>query len=468
MEGFCMKKIWKKLISVACAACLALGFASCASNDALTAYELAKQQGFTGTEAEWLLSLKGNDGEDGKDLTVDDLYAAAQANGFTGSMLDFLQTLDINVEVKENNDTQTIANNVMSVMSIYCGFSKTTTTGGFFGGQKETSYYAAAGAGVIIDLDKNAGNALIVTNYHVLYDSGSDSGISENIYVYGYGSLLRFSPEPNGEKGSGLQARYVGGAMDYDIALLKVEGKKETLKNATEAQWGNSDTLSLGEKVFAIGNPNGEGIAVTEGVISTESEYIEMTSTDGKRTVDYRVMRTDAAINGGNSGGGLFNAKGELIGITNAKYASEEVDNVGYALPITQVINLCNNIMDNGGTTYQGVVKRAMLGVSVATTASSARIDENGKLQIVEEFAVAEAAGAGSSGYKKFSVGDTFLTMQINDGEKITLTRQYQVNDLLLTVRLGDSVTFEVRNASGDKETVQILFDKQSYFTTYA
>ena len=173
-------------------------------------------------------------------------------------------------------------------------------------------------------------------------------------------------------------------------------------------------------------------------------------------------MRTDAAINSGNSGGALFDASGKLIGITNAKYASEDVDNVGYALPITQVKNLCDNMLANGG-----VVKRAMLGVKVSTIDSYASL-KDGRLQLVETFAVAEAAGKGGSSYNKFNVGDIFLTMKVNGGEEVTLTRQYQVNDLLLTVRLNDTVTFKMKDfGNGNQKTVSITFDKESYFTLY-
>lgn len=82
--------------------------------------------------------------------------------------------------------------------------------------------------------------------------------------------------------------------------------------------------MTVGDSVIAIGNPNAGGIAVTQGILSMESEYITMTAADNVSTVQIRVMRVDAAINGGNSGGGLFNDSGELIGIVNAKVVSEK------------------------------------------------------------------------------------------------------------------------------------------------
>lgn len=129
---------------------------------------------------------------------------------------------------------------------------------------------------------------------------------------------------------------------------------------------------------------------MTEGALSVESEYISLTAADEKSTIDFRVMRTDAAINSGNSGGALFDAQGKLIGITNAKRVDQlesdrttidSVDNIGYALPITQVKYAVENILDNNGG-----IKRAMFGISVQLTDSKAVLgkrqsgDRRGKL----------------------------------------------------------------------------------------
>ena len=456
-----MKRILKNILLVGALTAVVCGAASCSAG---TAYELAVKNGFTGTEAEWLQSLHGANGQDGEDVTAADLYAEAQKNGFTGTYIEFCQSV-LQVGVNEDNDTDTIAKNVTSVVSIYCGFSQ--TVGGGMWGNAQSKYYSAAGSGVIIDLNKEAGNALIVTNYHVIYDSsGTTKEISDMIYLYTYGALNRFSPDTGDEYGDGMRATYIGGAMDYDIALLKIEGS-EYLKNslATEAKFVNSDDICLGEKVFAIGNPDGAGIAVTGGIISVESEYITMSSTDGKGSVDYRVMRTDAAINHGNSGGALFNAKGELIGITNAKNVDTDVDNMGYALPSTQVKNLCDNILANQ-TNGVGLVKVARFGIEVTSSASTPYYDANGNLRIREEFMVAKIISANSAAYNILKVGDVFESMSINDGEWIELKRQYQINDLLLTVRKGDVVKLKIKR-DGSEKTVSVNFDKDNYFEVY-
>ena len=462
-----MKKIRKSIIAISCAALMSFGLFAC--SDEVSAYEIAVKNGFVGTEQEWLRSLHGADGADGEDLDMSDLYETAKNEyGYQGSYLDFCKELGI--EAQLNNDTQTIAKNITSVVSICCGFSKSAG-----GPLNKTEYYMSAGSGVIVDLNENAGTAYVVTNYHVIYDADSnEKGISNSIYLYTYGAYNRFVPGTGDEYGDGLKATYVGGAMQYDIAILKVEGS-EFLKNAAQkdtvnaAELGDSEKIKEGEVVFAIGNPDAAGIAVTEGVISVESEYITMSSTDGSnRTVDYRVMRTDAAINSGNSGGALFNIQGDLIGIVNAKNVSTGVDNVGYALPSTQVKNLVDNIWENkmifedsGNGAYV-----ATLGIVVTTTNSNAYFDEHGALRIYEELSVSKLVNSGAA-YKMLAVGDVIKGIQVRNGEWVTFTRQYQLLDQLLIVRKGDKVKLKILR-DGTEKVIEVLFDKDSHFTQYS
>ena len=461
-----VKKLLKSVLAFSCAATMAVGLTSCVASSN-SAYDIAVKNGFQGTEQEWLASLQGSNGQDGKDLNIAEIYEEAKANGFTGTFLEFLSEY-FSVEVQEDNDTKTIARNTMSVVSIYCGFTKTTKSGGYWGigGQTHTEVYSAAGSGVIIDLDKENGNAIVLTNYHVIYDAACDTenGISDSIYLYTHGSLNLFSTETGkDEDGDGMKATYLGGAMDYDVAVLSVSGQVDQLDSAEEAVIGNSDTVQAGEKVFAIGNPDGAGISVTSGVVSVPSEYITMSSTDGTSgSVQYRVMRTDAAINHGNSGGALFNARGELIGITNAKNADDEVDNMGYALPISQVICIKDNALAN-----EGKVMRAMLGVEVTISESKAEINEHGQIVIEESFYVSkESTSKDNSSHGKLAFGDEFISITLN-GETQTLTRRYQLNDWLLRVRKGDVVVVKVLRGGVETE-VSITFDKDSHFVEYA
>lgn len=127
-------------------------------------------------------------------------------------------------------------------------------------------------------------------------------------------------------------AKLVGADASTDLAVVKIEPEED--RPLTAAIQGNSAGLITGEYVVAIGNPLGTlGGSVTQGIISATERQIQISNDDGTSTV-MTLIQTDAAINSGNSGGGLFNLKGELIGIVNAKYARTGVEGLGFAIPI--------------------------------------------------------------------------------------------------------------------------------------
>ena len=450
----------KKFLAVAFAALLAVStvsFGACADS----AYDIAVKNGFTGTEAEWLQSLKGDDGKDAPELTVYDLYETAVEKGaFTGTFNEFLSQY-LTLDVPNNNDVETLAQNVLSTVSIYTGFSKKVQ--GLFNSTME-EIYCSAGSGVIINLDRENGNATIITNYHVVYDSSASTanGISDSVYLYLYGALNRFNVKTGkDEGGDGIKAKFVGGSMDYDIAVLRVTNS-EVLKSsiATEATFGDSNAACVGEKVFVVGNPEGLGISVSQGVVSVDSEYISMQALDGaNRAVSYRVMRTDAAINGGNSGGPLFNSRGELIAIINAKSIADGVENMGYALPAAQVQGVVKNIKNNGS------VKRATLGVMVAIEDTTASVTSAGTLWVKEKLVI-DSVEQNAAATGKLKKGDVIKSMVI-DGKTYSIDRRFYVTDLLLSVKKGDTVTVIVER-NGAEMPVEILFNSNSYFTDVA
>ena len=456
------KTLLKRLLSLGLAVSMLFGFTACQGK---SAYEIAQEtQNFQGTKEEWLQSLKGADGKDAAKLTIQEIY---QASGYQGTLQEFIKDY-LEIEIFETNETSILSKNVLSVMSVVCAFNVQKQTGENWFGKPEykDSIQSSGGSAVILKLDKENGNATLITNYHVVYDSSSTNknGISNSIWVYPYGGYIGYNSQTGvDESGKGIQAFYVGGAMDYDIAVLEIKGS-EVLKNSIveEAVLGDSEEIALGEKTFVIGNAEADGISVTSGVLSAQSEYIDMYSFDGqKREVEFRVMRTSAAVNHGNSGGGMFNAYGQLIGMVNAKNVEDDVENMGYALPINHVIQVVNNILDN-----HGVLKRALFGVKVQTIDSYPCYDEKGNLKIVETIQVYEPATQDASSYNKLQKGDIFKTIQV--GEKVyPITRMYTVNDVLLGVRLGDSVVVTVER-NGVDVPITIKFDKQSYFTVYA
>jgi S1-C subfamily serine protease len=464
-----MNKFVKSILAAASVVCLAVSCTGC--DLALSAYEIAVKNGqFTGTEEQWIASLQGQKGDDGKDLDIYEIYETALEKGALAegaTFADFLKEYfsQSSFTGVEDNDTKTIAKNLTSVVNVV---SKFTAGSGAY-----AKTYFGAGSGVILELDKAAGNATVVTNYHVVYDSDAGNvktgSIAKEIYLGLYGDLLTFNKQYQ-MTGEGILAQFVGGSPDHDVAVLKISNSS-VLKNSeivSTATLGNSDDVVVGEKVFAIGNAEGEGISVTSGVISVDSEYITMKSTvNANETTDYRVMRTDAAINHGNSGGGLFNAQGKLIGITNAKSVSEDVDNMGYALPISQVKAVVDNVRANKGT-----FKSAKLGITVQTIHSSAVWNDAGTaLEIVEEIEVVEVGktmnGLLAVAGKDLKAGDVLVSARLGDGEEIALTRRFRLIDLLLQVRDGDTLYIKVKRANllgTTTPTIAITFDKDGYF----
>ena len=189
----------------------------------------------------------------------------------------------------------------------------------------QTPSASGAGSGVIYDP-----NGYIVTNYHV----ADETCTSITVVLY---------------DGTEYKAKYIYGDELADLAVIKIDKT-----NCDYAVFGDSDSMTYGDLVLAIGNPQGLGLSVTNGIISRPGESV----TIGNATMT--LLRTSAAVNSGNSGGGLFNLNGELIGIVNAKIAANTVDNIGYAIPSTTVVKCINDLKDHGYITG-----RARLGISV-------------------------------------------------------------------------------------------------------
>ena len=286
----------------------------------------------------------------------------------------------------------------------------------------------SAGAGVFYKLDKENGDAYIITNYHVIYDA--DEGICDKISIYLFGMELQQYV---------VSATCVGGSVTYDIAVLKVENS-EILKNsaAVEVKVGNSDEISVFDTVYTIGNPKAEGIAANKGIISVVSEYLTLTGADNT-DVELRVIRIDAAVNSGNSGGGLYNEDGELIGIVCAKRIGSDVDDMGYALPSNLVKALVENILDNcdGVTNLQ--IMRPLLGIEITAKTMGVIVDpETGDIKRV---AIVEISNVFDTCPLKgqLQIGDVITEISVN-GVSITPTQIYHVTDHMMNGRVGDTV----------------------------
>lgn len=229
------------------------------------------------------------------------------------------------VELKEASTAVTTANSssptvadvspiVESAMPSVVAIKGTTSVEAYSWFGEDQSYDAASsGSGIIIG--KNDTELLIVTNNHVVEDTKDLSVVFID----------------NEE----VKAAIKGRDSDNDIAIIAVklaDIKPETIEKIAVAQMGDSDELKVGQGVVAIGNALGYGQSVTVGYVSAIDR--EVTTKDSSIK---NLLQTDAAINPGNSGGALLNMSGEVIGINTAKYASTEVEGMGYAIPISKV-----------------------------------------------------------------------------------------------------------------------------------
>lgn len=225
-------------------------------------------------------------------------------------------------------DITAIANSCLpSVVSITNkGVTEVRTMFGTY--QQDTE---SSGSGIIIGA--NDSELLIVTNYHVV------SGSSELSVVFSY--------DEDSDEPSLVSAKLKGYESDKDLAVISVsmEDITEEMKSQIKvATIGDSSSLQLGQEVVAIGNALGYGQSVTTGIISALNREVTVSDDNGNEITN-KLIQTDAAINPGNSGGALLNMNGELIGINSVKVSSSSVEGMGYAIPISDVQSIIEELM---------------------------------------------------------------------------------------------------------------------------
>ena len=330
-----------------------------------------------------------------------------------------------------NSGTESIENvsaknrTLLSTVSIVCTFG----------------YTPSAGSGVIYSIDKEKGDAYIITNYHVLYYGGLFDKCE--VYLYGMENSQYAIP-----------ATFVGGSLTNDIAIIKVSAS-QVLKNsyAIAAPFANSEKVHVFDTSIVVGNAEGFGISATYGIVSVESESLEIEGADGSM-IKLRVMRTDAAVNLGSSGGGLYNADGEIIGIIVAKRTGDDVDNFGYAIPANLAKNLADNIIDlcNGSTSTKP--QRPVIGITVAATAQGIKVDpESGEISQAHVSSITKITDNCKIA-DKIAVGDVINSLTVN-GKKTVVDKYYQVTETMYSARVGDTV---VLNLTRGSETFDVTF----------
>lgn len=308
----------------------------------------------------------------------------------------------------------------------------------------------ATGSGIIISED-----GYIVTNNHVIAnESSSYYQITEatGIKIHLYGDEAEY------------EAKVVGSDPYSDLAVLKIE--KEGLPAATI---GNSDTVLVGEFVMAIGNPLGMDSSVTCGVVSATNR--ELTDSDGK---SYVTIQTDAAINSGNSGGALVNAKGEVIGINTLKLSGSGIEGMGFSIPINSTTKIISQL------TEKGEVVRPYIGIAGSSVTDSVsevvrkqyELPEGIYVNSVEKDSPAEKAGIqqgdiiteieGKAVKSVSELNNIKNTYDVGTEVTLKITRKKESMDIKLTL--------EAPKKTEEKETqknVQQQYNNQDIFDLF-
>ncbi|MBR4422348.1 MAG: trypsin-like peptidase domain-containing protein, partial [Erysipelotrichaceae bacterium] len=276
---------------------------------------------------------------------------------------------------------------------ISCTVQTSSNGGFFFGGGSTTS--TSTGSGVIFSSE-----GYIVTNEHVIDGLTEEDTIKVKLYT-----------------GEICGAKLIGYDVRTDLAVLKIDKK-----GLPYASFVDSDQLMLGQDVIAIGNPLGLGISCSNGIVSALEKEIFINN------VYMSVIQTNAAVNEGNSGGGLFDINGDLVGIVNAKKSSSmttTVEGMGYAIPSNTVVRIIDELIE-----YGYVKDRAALGVRVYT--SSSYYSSNGVL-------ISEVIAGGSAEAAGLQANDTIIAI---DGK--TVESYADLSKILDSKLVGDKVDITV------------------------
>ena len=525
-----------------------------------SAYQIAVESGFDGTEGEWLLSLKGTNGTNAPvQVSLMDIYNSyLEATHQTSSDMSYDEFLLYYYSVVDKHDaktaTQLAYSSTVDICYSYTGrthYIKVSGSSFALLETKEEGGGVSAGAGVIYQMLDTDGNteldtAYIITNYHVAYIENYSNDPNYVVYascsssfsgytVKGYFLAEDYTTKPDDYEVSPLSideaiskhfligtndqyygiylygyqdeeyklnASFVGGSADNDIAVLKIERDNITNDELAEiffdSGYYNSvtvgDSLDLvgGEEVIAVGNPlipnTTSGMTIPEyeqayidamvlssttGVVSSISNDVVFESLiDSTKATSMRLIRVDAAINSGNSGGGLYDLYGKLIGIVNSKIASSSYDNVGYAIPINiavgiadQVIKQCEGDSPSSTNTRIKRLETSGLGFDVENGLSKSKLVTNSSgdkewqvsynlvVKNIEETSVAYVGGLRN---------DDVITEISFDGNTYTAEQffntGYELRDLLLKVNLTtNKITFKV-SRSGGEQTIEVSF----------
>ena len=308
--------------------------------------------------------------------------------------------------------------------------------------QQQEQEVEGSGSGIIVG--KNDDELLIATNYHVV--EGADT------------LSVAFAD------GNAVEASVKGFDEERDLAVVSVsldDVEDDTMGAISIAKIGSSDDLKVGEQVVAIGNALGYGQSVTTGIVSAKNRRMDSdnnTVTDGSddSSDGVNLIQTDAAINPGNSGGALLNMEGEVVGINSAKLASTEVEGMGYAIAISDVTDILQNLMNETSRDKLDDSEHGVLGIKGSSVSSEA-VQMYGIPAGVFVKKVTEGGAADKAGLKANSVITEFNGKTVSSIDQLIEYLSYYEPDeeVELTVQVPHGTSYK-------EETVKVTLDENT------
>ena len=316
--------------------------------------------------------------------------------------------------------------------------------------QQQEQEVEGSGSGIIVG--KNDTELLIVTNAHVV------DNVSNLKCVFVDTLSVAFTD------GNAVEASVKGFDEERDLAVVSVsldDVEDDTMDAISIANIGSSDDLKVGEQVVAIGNALGYGQSVTTGIVSAKNRRMDSdnnTVTDGSddSSDGVNLIQTDAAINPGNSGGALLNMKGEVVGINSAKLASTEVEGMGYAIAISDVTDILQNLMNETSRDKLDDSEHGVLGIKGSSVSSEA-VQMYGIPAGVFVKEVTEGGAADKAGLKANSVITEFNGKTVSSINQLIEYLSYYEPDeeVELTVQVPHGTSYK-------EETVKVTLDENT------
>ena len=324
----------------------------------------------------------------------------------------------------------------------------------------DSSITAASSSGSSLTTEQVADlvspSVVVITTEQVVYSQWSwygqnqvESGAGSGVIISSDGYILTCAHVVDGAStitvtigDKDYTATLVAEDTTSDIAVIKIDAD-----GLTPATVGNSDSLKVGQSVMAVGNPLGElGGTVTGGMISALNRSVTIQGSSSVNTMS--LIQMDASVSPGNSGGGLFNMNGELVGIVNAKSSSSDAEGLGFAIPINDAIKVAQELLENGYVTGRPYLGITYLAVTDAQTAAQLGVNAYG-VYVVEVVKGGPAEKAGlQAGDRIVSVDGTEIASKDDLG---TLMQKHAAGDTLSITIARDGQMQTVNVTLGEK-----------------